>query len=298
MEGFKIKKKVIDEYKNIGNIDDKNENTVDNEINTLKYVKDTDKHDISILDIEQIIEDWFTKKENNQIFISYLREDTEAAKKVTKNTVDNEINILKYVKGTDKHNIPILDSEQMIEDWFPKNENNQVFISHSHEDAEVAKKLSLYLKKIKGWNCFIDSDVWGSCYKLIKKIDDVYNRLDHDNEGNLYSYEGCQKTTSDIYLMLTTAINKVINTCQVFIFIESESSVEDSITYSPWIMEELNTFELLSAKNINMVIKKDDSENNKLMFLMPRMKISYKVDEILETMQEIKNINEFRKIDL
>ena len=98
--------------------------------------------------------------------------------------------------------------------------------------------------------------------------------------------------------MLTTAINKVINTCQVFIFIESENSVEDSITYSPWIMEELNTFELLSAKNINMVIKKDDSENNKLMFLMPRMKISYKVDEILETMQEIKNINEFRKIDL
>lgn len=88
MEGFKIKKKVIDEYKNIGNIDDKTESTVDNEINTLKYVKDTDKH-----------------------------------------------------------NIPILDSEQMIEDWFPKNENNQVFISHSHEDAEVAKKLSLYLKK-------------------------------------------------------------------------------------------------------------------------------------------------------
>lgn len=98
--------------------------------------------------------------------------------------------------------------------------------------------------------------------------------------------------------MLTTAINKVINTCQVFIFIESENSVEDSITYSPWIMEELNTFELLSAKNINMVIKKDDSENNKMMLLMPRMKISYKVDEILETMQEIKNINEFRKIDL
>ena len=213
---------------------------------------------------------------------------------ISENTVDDEINILNYFKCKDKNGIPVLDGEQMIEDWFPRKKGKTVFISHSHDDISAAKRLSLYLRQEKGWDCFIDSEVWGSCYKLIKKIDDAYNRL--SNEENLYTYNGCQKTTSDIYLMLTTAINKVINTCPIFIFIESENSVEDSTTYSPWIMEELNTYELLRPKD--EFVRKNVFVNDSADSVIPNVEVSYKVDEILKRMVEIKNISDVDNLSL
>lgn len=217
-----------------------------------------------------------------------VAENTDESEK----TFDDEINILNYVKKENKDNIPLLESERIIEDWFPKKEHKQVFISHSHEDEKTAKKLSRYLKQEKGWDCFIDSEVWGSCYKLIHKIDDEYNRV--SNKENTYTYQGCQKTTSDIYLMLTTAINKVINTCPIFIFIESESSVKDSITYSPWIMEELNTYLLLRSSCRCM--SSNLTKNDELYLFIPNVQISYKVNKILDSMEEIKDISDFHKI--
>ena len=206
----------------------------------------------------------------------------------SRSTVDDEIDILKYVRRNDKDDIPILDGEKMIEDWFPKKKDKQVFISHSHEDEKTAKKLSRYLAQ-KNYDCFIDSEVWGSCNNLIKKINDKYNVTDNDYYGKkLYSYEGTLKVESGIYLMLTTAINKVISTCPIFIFIESENSIQESITYSPWIMEELNTYELLRRKYCTLC----DSRDHIKKYHTPNVEISYKVDSILSNMEEIKNQND------
>lgn len=208
---------------------------------------------------------------------------------------DNTIKDANYILDCCKYkdNKPILDGEKIVEHWFPNINDKQVFISYSHNDVETAKKLSRYLKKEKDWDCFIDSEVWGSCYELIMKINNKYNRF--PNEENLYRLEACQKTTSDIYLIVTAGINKVIDTCPIFIFIESDNSINNStnnsITYSPWIMEELYTYEMLRTKEEH--IYKNALRNDSLKNLVPNVEISYNVDKILKTMREIKSIDDF-----
>lgn len=210
------------------------------------------------------------------------------------NTIKDASYILSCYIDKDKDNIPILNGEKIVEHWFPNINDKQVFISYSHEDAETAKKLSRYLKEVKGWDCFIDSEFWGSCYELIEEINNKYNRIPH--KAGSYYHEACRKTASDIYLMVTAGINKVIDTCPIFIFIKSDNSIKNSTTYSPWIMEELYTYEMLRTKE--ELIYKNALRNDSLKYLVPNVEISYKVDDILENMQEINNISDFYDIDL
>ena len=67
----------------------------------------------------------------------------------------------KYVKDTlDKYVNPdgSLDAEMLEEDWFAS-ENAHVFLSHSHSDENIVKKLAGFLFSKYGIKCFIDSCV-------------------------------------------------------------------------------------------------------------------------------------------
>ena len=110
---------------------------------------------------------------------------------------------LKYYISTDG----VLDGGKMMEDWFPAIEAH-VFISHSHNDRDMAITLAGSLKKNFGIISFIDSCIWGFANDLLKIIDQKYCKLQGTNS---YSYDLRNFSTSHVHMMLSTALAKMID---------------------------------------------------------------------------------------
>lgn len=143
-----------------------------------------------------------------------------------------------------------IDGDRLREEWFPKIDVD-VFISHSHNDEDIAIKLGAWLYKNFGLKSFIDSFVWGSADKLLSIIDKKYCM----NKSGNYNYEKRNFSTSHVHMMLSIALGMIMQKAEVVIFLNtSESiSVEDTInkTNSPWIY-----YEVFSANVIEKVIPK------------------------------------------
>lgn len=134
-----------------------------------------------------------------------------------------------------------LDVEKISEDFFPK-VHADVFLSHSHHDENDVIKLALRLE-CKGLKVFVDSCVWGWTDKLLKKIDNKYCLKD----DGYYSYESRNRTTSNIYMILNSALQSTISQCELFLFLHTENSLKMNSIYtsdehiaSPWIFSELS----------------------------------------------------------
>ncbi len=134
-----------------------------------------------------------------------------------------------------------LDADIIASKLFPQVEAD-VFISHSHSDEDKAIKLALSLEEI-GLATFVDSCVWGYSDELLKKIDDKFCIP----EGwSHYSYPLRNRTTTNVHMILNSALHEMIDRSELFIFLESENSVkiDDYINKSeylssPWIFSEL-----------------------------------------------------------
>lgn len=103
-----------------------------------------------------------------------------------------------------------IDGSKLIDDWFPRHKSD-VFISHSHNDTRTAKRLAVWLNKNFGLTVFIDSIVWGSANELLKGIDNVYSVLERKNGNTTYNYDTRNYTTSHVHMMLSTALNDIID---------------------------------------------------------------------------------------
>ncbi|KFF62087.1 toll/interleukin-1 receptor domain-containing protein [Pectobacterium brasiliense] len=135
----------------------------------------------------------------------------------------------------------VLDVEKISKDFFPKVEAD-VFLSHSHYDENDVIKLAIELER-KGLKVFVDSCVWGWADNLLKKIDDKYCLKD----DGYYNYKSRNRTTSNIYMILNSALHSTISQSELFLFLHTESSISMSSIYtgdehiaSPWIFSELN----------------------------------------------------------
>ena len=73
-----------------------------------------------------------------------------------------------------------LDGDKMSSDWFPIIDAD-VFISHSHNDEDLAIAIGGLLNKEFHMKPFIDSTVWKHSKYLLKMIDNVYCRNDGEN---------------------------------------------------------------------------------------------------------------------
>lgn len=146
----------------------------------------------------------------------------------------------------------IIDGDMLQQKWFPGQGNFDVFISHAHEDSETAKKLSSYLYRYCGYNCFLDSNVWNSADKLHSDLDDIYSL---DKGGNI-NYRKSQYSSSHVHSMLTMAIMDMIDQCDFFIFLESGYSLDlnsiksDDRTFSPWLYDEINIANKIRRKEV------------------------------------------------
>lgn len=133
----------------------------------------------------------------------------------------------------------LIDGKALKEVLFPKGKYH-IFLSHSHGDLQIAQYLKAWFNINCGLKCFIDADVWGNAYDLIKELDNKYSKT----ATGSYDYDRCTQTTAHVYSMLTMALFEAIDEIECPILIESANSVtlEEGIkksTLSPWIYEEV-----------------------------------------------------------
>lgn len=133
----------------------------------------------------------------------------------------------------------LIDGKALKEVLFPKGKYH-IFLSHLHGDLQIAQYLKAWFNINCGLKCFIDADVWGNAYDLIKELDNKYSKT----ATGSYDYDRCTQTTAHVYSMLTMALFEAIDEIECPILIESANSVtlEEGIkksTLSPWIYEEV-----------------------------------------------------------
>lgn len=149
----------------------------------------------------------------------------------------------------------ILSASEMTSDWFP-DLRVDVFISHSHSDANMAISLAGWLKEIFGLIAFVDSCVWGYAEDLLRIID---RRYCFQPTSNTYDYTLRNKSTSHVYMILQTALVKMMDNAECVMFLNTPSSIapsdvigssSESATFSPWIYSELAMTRLLAKHPI------------------------------------------------
>lgn len=143
-----------------------------------------------------------------------------------------------------------INGEALRTEWFPSLSDMHVFISHSHRDLEIAKKLAGWLHNNFELNSFIDSHVWGYADDLLKQIDDKHAI---SSSGETYDYKIRNCTTSHVHMMLSSALNHMIDKCECLIFINTDQSISQmnnhtALTTSPWIMSELSTSKIIEKR--------------------------------------------------
>lgn len=139
-----------------------------------------------------------------------------------------------------------LDGDKLQSDWFP-NISADVFLSHSHVDLEIAKKLAGFLKEEFGLTTFIDSFFWGHKDDLFKEI------IEEDDDASSH-------LRAHIHNLLISALMNMIDNCEVLIFLNTDSAApfcETAIekrVYSPWIFSELNISRFIRIREPNRPI--------------------------------------------
>jgi hypothetical protein len=166
-----------------------------------------------------------------------------------------------------------LDGTKVQQHWFPRLQA-EVFISHSHSDAAQATTLAGWLHQTFGLMPFIDSAVWGYSDELLKLIDDIYCL----NEDKLtYSYERRNGSTSHVHMMLSTALQMMMDSCECVIFLNTPNSITSSDavnkTLSPWLFMELAMIRLVRRKT-----PQDHRRLVKRAGVKAEMRIEYEVD--------------------
>ena len=122
-----------------------------------------------------------------------------------------------------------------------------IFLSHSHADEDDVIRLAILIEKELNLSVFIDSCVWGDAFKLLRKIDEKYCL-----NGETFDYHIRNHTTSNVFMILNSALHKIIDNCEAFVFLGTDKSIPITDTFedkkylsSPWIYSELQFAKLV-----------------------------------------------------
>ncbi|MDR9529242.1 hypothetical protein RJC67_09385 [Acinetobacter baumannii] len=160
-------------------------------------------------------------------------------KERNKNTLINIQDYLLNKKNT-------LSVEKIYEKLFV-NVRPDIFLSHSHADEDDVIRLAILIEQELNLRVFIDSCIWGDAFKLLRVIDEEYCL-----NGNNFNYRKRNYTTSNIFMILSSALNRVIYNCEAFIFLGTDNSIPINEVFenkkylsSPWIYTELQFAKLV-----------------------------------------------------
>lgn len=149
------------------------------------------------------------------------------------------------------------DGTKLQNDWFPQ-VNANIFISHSHNDLELAQGVAGWLHETFGLNCFIDSNVWGYADELLKIINSEYSDEHQDKDGGyLYSHEKCNTASKHVNVMLSIALQQMIDKTEATFVLNTDNCIKKykdvpkDKTYSPWIYTEIICTELVRKKPLS-----------------------------------------------
>lgn len=153
-----------------------------------------------------------------------------------------EINFEKYFITDD-----VLSAKLIMEDWFPIIKSH-IFLSHSHNDFNLALTIAGALKEKFNIDTFIDSTIWGNSNELLRKIDDKYC---YNENSSTYIYKNRNYSTTHVHLMLMSALTNMINQSECLFFLNTpkSTSISEEIkntTNSPWIFAELNISKVIN----------------------------------------------------
>ncbi|WP_299124523.1 hypothetical protein [uncultured Tenacibaculum sp.] len=141
-----------------------------------------------------------------------------------------------------------LSGTKILENWFPKIDAH-IFLSHSHIDKKKAIILAGILFNKFGIKTFIDSCIWGYSANLLRNIDDNYCL---NTEDESYNYTKRNYSNSHVNLMLSTALNRMIDNSECIFFLNTPNSISSneviSRTKSPWIFSEIATTQIIRKK--------------------------------------------------
>lgn len=156
------------------------------------------------------------------------------------------------INGTD-----FADGSQLQDDWFPEIEAD-VFISHSHKDLDLAQSFAGWLNSEFGLKCFIDGNNWGCADELLEEINSGYSDKRPDKDGGyLYSHNKCNIASKHVNIMLSIALQKMIDKLEATFVLNTAHSVQkyaevhNNSTYSPWIYSEIICTEIVRKKPLS-----------------------------------------------
>jgi len=118
-------------------------------------------------------------------------------------------------------------------------DNVDIFISYSHNDEGIAKRLASYLTQDKGLKVFLDYQVWKSSDSFLRKLN---GHKCLTNKGEL-SYDKVLLTSSYVHSILSGALFEQIRKSTIMIIVNTKNSIpkfnDDYFrTLSPWIYQE------------------------------------------------------------
>lgn len=214
-----------------------------------------------------------------------------------------------------------IDGSKLTNDWFP-NIKADIFISHSHDDLKIVKRLAIWLEKKFQMTTFIDSAVWGSATELLKEIDNEYSVLNKNKDGtNTYNYRIRNYTTAHVHMMLSTALMEMINSTECLLFLNTPKSIhlrdfEERKTKSPWIYNELKIASMIEKKEPKRLSEpsyKAELRSDKTLKYFSELQIDHDVTRELsmfnnltntdlidwqETYNAMRNIREIHALDI
>lgn len=221
----------------------------------------------------------------NENFFYDLENDFYFYKRIGETHLRHEI--AKYKLDINHYiNNDTIDGNKIQEDCFP-NINADIFISHSHKDKDLANALAGWINDNFDLNVFIDSNVWGYADELLESINSKYsNKQKNPDGGYLYDYESCNYASQHVNLILSIALQKMIDKVECIILLNTDNSINVfndltnrfNETYSPWIYSEIICTQivrkkpLLCYRNYSKLIHADESVN-----FVHELKIGYKI---------------------
>lgn len=145
----------------------------------------------------------------------------------------------------------VINGADVESNWFPKIQNH-VFISHSHQDEELALGVAGALKTWLNIDAFVDSSAWGYYIDLQESLfSEVKSRaVDGLSEDELL--ELWNTCATHVHCMLSKSLIQMMDQCECLLFLNTPASIaiqdikaNGSCTYSPWIYTEIEASRML-----------------------------------------------------